>query len=165
MRDLIVFLLERAIPIRVTMDILDELFRSLAPKVPPQRLERQRPQLEKAFEDAFIEGYHHRVDGLCLPDLGDRHVLAAAIEGGAKVIVTFNLRDFPADATRPYGVTAVHPDAWLSQLLEEAAECVDMAIRDASRQRRRPPQTAEEIALALRGAAPQFSARLLQRLP
>lgn len=33
--------------------------------------------------------------GLELPDVDDRHVLAAAIEAEADIILTWNLRDFP----------------------------------------------------------------------
>jgi predicted nucleic acid-binding protein len=41
-----------------------------------------------------------------LPDPADRHVLAAAIRGRADVIVTMNLKDFPAGTLAPYGIEA-----------------------------------------------------------
>jgi hypothetical protein len=48
-----------------------------------------------------------------LHDPDDRHVLAAAIVGRADVIVTANLKDFPAEALAPHGIEAQHPDTFL----------------------------------------------------
>lgn len=53
---------------------------------------------------------------LWLPDGGDIHVLASAITGQADVILTLNLRDFPAGELAPHGLRAVHPDAVLHDL-------------------------------------------------
>ena len=50
---------------------------------------------------------------LWLPDPADAHVLATAIAGGAGVIVTLNLRDFPARALAPEEVAAQGPDDFL----------------------------------------------------
>lgn len=51
-----------------------------------------------------------------LDDVGDELVLEAAINGGAKKIVTFNTRHFrPADR---YGIQAVTPGDFLSDLLK-----------------------------------------------
>ena len=41
----------------------------------------------------------------------DRHVLAAAIVGGARSVVTFDLGDFPARLLRPHRIEASHPDS------------------------------------------------------
>lgn len=49
---------------------------------------------------------------LDLPDAGDRHVLAAAVAGGAAVLLTLNRRDFPARRLAPWGLRAEHPDAF-----------------------------------------------------
>jgi hypothetical protein len=55
-------------------------------------------------------------DLLDLPDAGDAHVLAAAVAGGAALIITLNLRDFPARALAPHGLRAESPDAFILSL-------------------------------------------------
>ena len=51
--------------------------------------------------DCLVTGYEPLIPTLALPDPDDRHVLAAAIHGGAGLIVTFNLGDFPASVLGP----------------------------------------------------------------
>ena len=53
--------------------------------------------MKRVLPEADMRGYEHRIDGLVLPDPADRHVLAAAIEAGAGVILRFNLKDFPTE--------------------------------------------------------------------
>jgi hypothetical protein len=66
-----------------------------------------------------VSGYERLIDQLILPDLKDRHVFAAANHGGANMIVTVNLRDFPADVLAGYGIEAQNPDTFVSTLLDE----------------------------------------------
>ena len=51
-----------------------------------------------------------------LPDCGDHHVLAAALAGGAQLIVTDNLRDFPARILAGHGLRAESPDGFVLRL-------------------------------------------------
>ena len=90
---------------------------------------RTRRLMETHFPEALVDGYEHRIESLSLPDANDRHVLAAAIHAGAKIIVTTNLRDFPLSALRPLGLRAVPPDAFLLDLLETDREAVIAALR------------------------------------
>jgi hypothetical protein len=62
-----------------------------------------------AIPDAIVTGYEPQVDRLDLPDLDDRHVLAAAIRSGATSIVTANLADFPRDVLARYGMSRSPP--------------------------------------------------------
>jgi hypothetical protein len=96
-----------------------------------------------------------------LPDPADRHVLAAAVGIGAKVIVTRNLRDFPSDALSPYGVEARTPDRVLCDLFDERPELI-LAAGAAMRARlKRPPQTPDEWLAALAaGQMGDLAARL-----
>lgn len=83
------------------------------PKVTAETLARVRELMNVAVPDALVTGYEPLVPTLILPDPDDRHVLAAAIVGRADVIVTTNLKDFPADVLAPYGMEAQHPDEFL----------------------------------------------------
>jgi len=65
----------------------------------------------------MVTGYDSLIDGMT-NDPKDRHVLAAAVRANAEVIVTFNLRDFPEPALKPYDILTVHPDDFLLDQLD-----------------------------------------------
>lgn len=112
-------------------------------------LERTRAVMDQHFPDAVVTGYSVRATGLDLPDADDRHVLAAAIEGGADVIATRNLRDFPADLLAPHGLVAQPPDAFIVDLLNADLKAVLAAVRAHRVALRNPPRTADEHLIAL----------------
>ena len=82
------------------------------------QIERTRRLVDRALPAARVTGYEHHVARLSLPDPDDRHVLAAAIEVGADVIITFNLDDFPQCALESYETDALHPDVFVRSLYE-----------------------------------------------
>ncbi len=70
---------------------------------------------------------------LWLPDPGDLHVLASAIAGRARGIITLNLKDFPRRTLGEHGLEALHPDSFLCALAArepDAALRVALAVRD-----------------------------------
>ena len=87
------------------------------PDLSRQKLERTRMLMDRHAIDALVTGYERLIPGLHLPDPNDRHVLAAAMRGGADVIVTMNLKDFPAEILEPLGIEAQHPDDFILRLL------------------------------------------------
>jgi hypothetical protein len=114
---------KRALGVRArwTQQILDEMIRSILarrPDLDPQRLARTMQMMCDAIPDSLVTGYEQLVEGIELPDPGDRHILAGAIRAGADVIVTYNLRHFPSSALQPFNVEAQHPDEFLISLLD-----------------------------------------------
>lgn len=93
-------------------DIHAEWMRSLLadrPDLSADVLERTRAVMDRHFPEAVVTGYRALTVRLDLPEAGDRHVVAAAIRGQADVIVTRNLRNFPADRLASHALTAQHP--------------------------------------------------------
>lgn len=134
-----------------TADIHAEWMRSVLEDRPElaARLERTRTLMDAHVRDCLVEGYHDLIPSLTLPDPDDRHVLAAAIRGRADVIVTFNLRDFPATALDPFGIDAQHPDEFIRHLIDLAPGVVAGAAREHRASLKSPPKTAEDYLLTL----------------
>jgi hypothetical protein len=89
--------------------------------------------------------YQSLIGALNLPDPDDRHVLAAAIVAGADVIVTRNLRDFPAEALGRYDIEAQHPDEFVRHLLDLAPVVVVDAVREQQSDLTNPPVSMTEL--------------------
>ena len=70
-------------------------------------------------------------DTLLLPDIDDRHVLAAAIVGRAQVLVTNNLKDFPLRILSKHGLTRRSVDSFLWELFSEAPDLIDNIVQRA----------------------------------
>ena len=54
-------------------------------------------QMRGAFSDSIVSGWEELDGTFGLPDVDDEHVVAAAVVAQADLIVTENLRHFPAD--------------------------------------------------------------------
>lgn len=120
------------------------------PKATPEALARTRALMDAAVPDALITGYEPLITSLTLPDPNDRHVLAAAIVGRADVIVTANLKHFPADALAPYGIEAQHPDEFLIHQRDLSHERFLKSVKRIRARLVNPPLTAEQYIESLR---------------
>jgi predicted nucleic acid-binding protein len=61
---------------------------------------------------------------LWLPDPGDVHVLAAAIDGQADVLMTLNIRDFPRRELDAEAILLRHPDEFLMDTFTRSPDAV-----------------------------------------
>ena len=127
--------------------IHDEWTRSVLrdrPDLTAEQLSRTRRLMDEHVLDSLVTGFEPLIDALELPDPHDRHVLAAAIRCGADSIVTYNLKDFPTDALRQYGIEAIHPDDFILNQLDLATSVVLTAVKQTRGRLRNPTRSAEE---------------------
>ncbi len=68
--------------------------------------------MDAYIRDCLVTGFEDLIPTVKLPDEKDRHALAVAVRAGADVIVTFNLKHFPAEHLQPYGIESPHPDVF-----------------------------------------------------
>lgn len=146
--------------------IHDEWSRAVArshPHISPAQIARRREQMDRAMPQAKVMGYEHLVSSLTLPDIDDRHVLAAAIVGRADVIVTFNQRDFPDAVLVGYGLEAQHPDVFLNhqRTLDETRFLA--VVKESRAALTNPPISADEYIDGLRRQGLQTVAAELDR--
>ncbi|WP_234824079.1 PIN domain-containing protein [Bremerella cremea] len=109
------------------------------------RLTRTKTLMNQAVRDCLVTGYEELIPSLTLPDPNDRHVLAAAIHCQAEAIVTFNLKDFPTEYLASFGISPVHPDNFLTELIVTQPGPVCAALKRQREALRNPPFTAKEL--------------------
>ncbi len=134
------------------------------PRLTRERLEQTASKMNDAVMDSLVTHHEPLIDGLTLPDVNDRHVLAAAIKGQAEVIVTFNLKDFPRQYLEPFDIWAQHPDEFISDLIDLSPETVLLVARQQRLSLKNPPRTVDEfLDTLLRQQLPRTVAFLKQR--
>ncbi len=138
---------------RWTEDIHNEWIRSvlkIRPDLTEGQLLRTRQLMDTHVRDCLVDDYRILINDLTLPDPDDRHVLAAAIKCKAEVIVTFNLRDFPAKVLAEYGIVATTPDDLINKLFKIFAKEICLAFDRQLASLKNPPKTREELLEILR---------------
>lgn len=109
-----------------------------------EQLERTKTLMNSVVLDCLVENYEDIETVLQLPDLNDRHVLAAAIVSSCDVIVTFNIKDFPNNELNKYSIEAQHPDDFLMHLTDLDCNKFCSAIKATRMRLKKPPKNIVE---------------------
>jgi predicted nucleic acid-binding protein len=168
LRDILIELaLLDALRLHWSSKVLDELKRSLLarrPAITEAGIDRLLDAMNGALPDALV------TPGNCellatLPDPDDHHVLAAALEAGCDILLTFNLVDFPAaQLAREDPITAMHPDTFLLGQLTSHAVPLLTVIRQIQAGLSKPPVSLSAYLDNLRRSGLQQTASLLHHL-
>lgn len=154
LRDLLIRLAaKRLLQAKWTTLIIDECVRSVAgqrPDLVPDQLARLRGWLTDPLPDCLVTNYEALIDSIDgMPDPDDRHVVAAAIRAGAQMIVTFNLKDFPADALGRYDIEAQHPDEFVVNQIHLNPGAVLGTLHQQAASLTLSPRSVDDVLLSL----------------
>lgn len=119
------------------------------PNLERARLERTRDLMNANVRDCLVEGHGELIEGLTLPDMNDRHVLAAAIHSSANAIITLNLKDFPTECLERYGIEAIHPDDFVMNQMDLFRPVVLRVIKQQRESLKNPPKTVNEFLVSI----------------
>ena len=154
LRDLLMWLASaRVYAPRLTDEIHAEWIRNVLadnPEVTLAQLDRTRRLMNQVTPECLVSGYETYIPSVSLPDMNDRHVLAATIEANATVIVTFNLTDFPVATLEAYGIEPLHPDVFLSVLFDDNPELFLSVVQTHRASLKNPPKIAADYIETLR---------------
>lgn len=169
--DLRSFLMYLAVPgifrARWSADVHEEWMSNLLenrPDLSRTKLERTRELMDRHAPGALVTGYEHLIPALHLPDPDDRHVLAAAIRGNADVIVTSNIRDFPAEVLEEYDIEVQTPDEFVLHLIGLYPDEVRNAAEEHRCALHNPSKTLDEYLDTLERQGLVESCRALREL-
>jgi hypothetical protein len=105
--------------------IMVEVSRTLQEKfaLSPEKTIYRETEIRRYFPEAWIKNYEDLIPAMTCHSK-DRHVLAAAARAGVKIIVTYNIKDFPRSSLAPYSITVQGPSAFLKNLYERSPSMV-----------------------------------------
>lgn len=129
--------------------------------IEPGKAANRIAQMASAFPNATVTGFEHLVSAMT-NDPKDCHVAAAAVRGGAALIVTANTRDFPPEALARYDIEVAHPDDFLQDQLDLAEAVVVTCLQQHRAAYTRPQFTVTEYYLGLERTVPVFARSAMQ---
>ncbi len=159
---------DRLVEARWTDEIHDEWIRNLAanaPVTPIDHLIAARDLMNAALPNATVTNYQAYISGITLPDPDDRHVVAAGVAAGASLIITWNIKDFPARELARHKLRKQIPDTLLMELYAAVPTLVIEATRKARANLRKSKVSGAEFVGALEHQKlKRFSAAIRQHL-
>ena len=112
------------------------------------RAQRARNAMSRAFEEASVSEYEVFLPACAgLPDPKDTHVVAAALQTRAAVIVTDNLKHFPEPILSALGLEVRSTDTFLANTISLDHGLAVAAVRKMRERFKRPEKTAEHLLL------------------
>jgi predicted nucleic acid-binding protein len=119
-----------------------------------EQAKRREDALREYFPEALVTDYEHLIP-VMKNDEKDRHILAAAVASGTKLIVTYNAKHFRKDCLDPYGIECQGPSTFLIGLYDLDPGIV---VQKLGEQARNINHSLEQLLIKLRINVPGFVA-------
>lgn len=149
---------------RWTNQIHDEWIRNLLknrPDLTKDQLERTRKLMNERVLDCLITNYEDLMKSIALPDQQDVHVLAA-VKAHVQIIVTYNIKDFPAEILKKFEIEVQHPDTFLRHQVDLGLSVFLSSVKNIRQRLKKPPVSASQYLSILFPHLPQTVSILKQ---
>lgn len=144
------------------LDEFERAFIKIYPTAASGLARKQRDAMNRAFPHACVSGYEALAPAFASgPDGDDAHVMAAAQHCGAEVIVTENLKDFPAALLEPLLIEALSADHFIADAIDLDQDLAVAAIGAMRGRLKNPAITAAALLDKMRALGLRQSADLL----
>jgi hypothetical protein len=113
-----------------SLQILEELRRTLAKfGFNSRQVERRIRTMTEVFPESLVQGFESTIPAMT-NDPKDRHVVAAAVKCGARMIVSDNQRHFPAASLKPHQLECVTADRFLADQYGRSTDAFCCVLRE-----------------------------------
>jgi PIN domain len=129
---------------RWSQNVLDEMRRNRPPGLPEAQVDRRIATVNRAFPDAMVTGYEHLAPRM-QADEKDKHVLAAAVHGGCKALVTENIKDFHPPGEGQDAMRVERTSQFLNRLLRDNRRDVVAALQTMVERNQREPKSVSAL--------------------
>jgi hypothetical protein len=117
--------------------------------VDPVRIEGTRLLMRELIEDWECSAPSEIENSFSRTSPTDRHVLAAAVQGGCDLLVTANLDDFDPDEAATHGIRIIHPDLFLFEIFSTSDKLLEEVIDSIFSYLENPRPTPQEYCATL----------------
>jgi hypothetical protein len=125
-------------------EVQAEAIRNRPPGVSEQAVNGRFAQMHKVFPAANTTGYEQLAPQM-RADEKDKHVLAAAVQSKADVLVTENIKDFDPPSNGSHAMKVERTSEFLNRVLDDNPGKVVTALQKMVDRNRRAPQTLPEL--------------------
>jgi predicted nucleic acid-binding protein len=130
----------RAFEPRWSAEVLDEVRRNRPEGLPERAIDRRLDQMNRVFRAAMVTDYEHLMPQM-RADAKDKHVLAAAVQAEATVLVTENVKDFAPPTSGKQAMRVQKLSPFLNQLADDDPDRVVDSMREMISRTDREPNT------------------------